>query len=281
MKGIIIKKFLWGAVAPVFAICEFTNVELNMLAKQVEQEGKIYRRADVYITVPMKIRRGNPEKNLLPVKVNIVDVEEGSKRYIVSVVNNTGKEYDSLVLVHPLDEDAVFMEDIIARRIISYSPFISEQLILFPTEIKKDKVLIKLPALNPGEELVLTYIVKNEREPATVKVTDSEGLKRFIEEKEQEVLVAKYSFLFGYASTNTNSPNIQNIREVVEGLERLGLKTKIKIVGMADGKTVNPKKNELVAKRRAENIARSIFGSQYACVINRAYAESRTGTPSE
>ncbi len=282
MKRLIIKKLLWGAVIPVFAVCEFTNVEVNMLSKQVQEEGYIYRRADVYITVPMRIRVGNPEKSPLPIKVNVVDIEDRNKKYIISVVNNSGKEYNSLVLVHRVeDEDALFVEDIIARRVISYSPFISEQLILFPTEIRNNRILIKLPSLNPGEELILSYIVKGEEKPSVVTIMDTEGIKKFIEEEEREVLVAKYSFLFGYASAKVKSPNIDNLREVVEGLEKLGLRARVKIVGIADGKTINPQKNKFVAKKRAENVARSIFGNQYACVINRAYAESRTGTPSE
>ena len=267
---------------PVFALCEFNNVEVDMFSKQVPEEGYIYRRADVYITVPMKVRKGNPNKSLLPTQVNIVDLEGNNRRYIVSVMNNTGKEQDSLVLVHNLeDKNAMFMEDIIARKIISYSPFISEQLTLVPTEIKDNRVLIRLPSLAPGEELVLSYVIKGETKPSTVSVTDTAGIKKFIEEEEREVLVAKYSFLFGFASTRVNSPNIENIREVIEGLERLGFKAKVKIVGMADGKTTNPKRNKMVAKKRAENVARSIFGNQYACVINRAYAGSRTETPSE
>ncbi len=281
MRSLIIKKLVWGAFVPVFAICEFNNVELNMDAKTTSKEGEIYRRADVYITVPMKIRSGSHYKSLLPTRVNVVDLEDGARRYIISIVNNTGKSQDSLILVHKKEKEALFMEDIVARRVISYSPYISEQIVLVPTEIKSDKILIRLPDINPGEELVLSYVIKGEEEPSKVIVTNEDGIKRFIEEKETEVLVAKYSFLFGYASTKTNSPNVENIKEVVEGLERLGLQAKIKIVGMADGKTTDPKRNQFVAKKRAENIAKSIFGNQYACLIEKTYVKSRTGTPSE
>jgi len=281
MRKLIIKKFLWGAFIPVFALCEFTNVELNMDAKETKKQGSIYRRADVYITVPMKIKTGSHYKSILPTRVNVVDLEDGTRKYIISIVNNTGKAQDSLVLVHEKEKEALFMEDIVARRVISYSPYISEQLVLVPTEIKKDKILIKLPGINPGEEIVLSYVVKGEGKPSNVVVTNTEGIKKFIEEKEVEVLVAKYSFLFGYASTKTYSPNIENIKEVIEGLERLGLKAKVNIVGMADGKTKNPEKNKLIARLRAENVARSIFGSQYACLIEKAYVKSRTGTPSD
>ncbi len=281
MRRFIIKKLVWGAFMPVFALCEFNNIELNMDAKTTSKEGNIYRRADVYITVPMKIKSGSHYKSLLPTRVNVVELENGARRYIVSIVNNTGKSQDSLILVHEKEKEALFMEDIVARRVISYSPYISEQLVLVPTEINRDKILIRLPDINPGEELVLSYVMKGEEEPSKVIVTNEEGIKRFIEEKETEVLVAKYSFLFGYASAKTNSPNVENIREVVEGLERLGLQAKIKIVGMADGKTTNPEKNKLIAKKRAENIAKSIFGSQYACLIERTYVKSRTETPSD
>ncbi len=86
------------------------------------------------------------------------------------------------------------------------------------------------------------------------------------------MLVAKYSLLFGYGKTKTRDPNLTNLREVVKGFKLAGLKPVIKVVGIADGKSKNPKKNYEVAERRARFVARKLLGENYACYIRRFWA---------
>ncbi|MDQ7038987.1 MAG: hypothetical protein Q9N26_07320, partial [Aquificota bacterium] len=142
-----------------------------------------------------------------------------------------------------IQEGRVREESIEGRKVISRLPLIVEPVDLLPTDIKEGEVVVKLPPLGPGEEMEVSYLVAGGdiEQPRVVGGTVEK-------EKRVYLLVAKYSVLFPFGSARTEDVNIRNIREVLEGLRRSGLKPAVKVVGIADGKSSDPKKNRRVAE---------------------------------
>ena len=86
------------------------------------------------------------------------------------------------------------------------------------------------------------------------------------------MLVGRYSFLFGFAKTSTEDPNVHNLREVVEGLSREGLKPLIRIIGVADGRSSDLRRNMSVANARARFVAMKLLGESWACYVRKVFA---------
>ena len=255
-----------------FGVCPGTlNVALEMSSETVDKVGKSFRRADVFVFIPV-------EKKLIKKEVNILESEHEIQRIgdhlfhiDVSVKNRTSVVSEDAVLEQPVGEGSDIEGRIEAKRVISRMPFIFEPINLYPTDIKPGRIIIKLPTIKPGEELELSYTVRGEAGKPVVKSS-----KKIEVESDERLymLVAKYSILFGYGKTDTEDVNLQNLREVVEGFKMAGLKPVVKIVGVADGKTVNIERNREVAKERARFVAKELLGENFACYIRRAYAES-------
>jgi hypothetical protein len=240
------------------------DVSLDLESKTVTQEGKEFRRADLLIFIPVDT------KDL--VKVSSLRTEFGFDRlgpdlYRVSVrIRNVsfGKVEDAYLL----QEGRIVEDSLEGRKVISRLPLIVEPLSLLPTDIGEGGVTVKLPPIGPGEEIEVSYLVPGKK----VKVPRVVGgvLKR---RKKVYLLVAKYSVLFDFGKVRTEDLNLRNIREVLEGLRRAGLRPVVRIVGVADGRTRDPSKNRRVAEGRARFVAAEVLGTKYACYLRRGLAE--------
>jgi len=271
-------------VSVSFSVCPGTlNVSLEMSSETVEKVGKSFRRADVLVFIPVEKKLLKKEVNVLESEHEVYKVGEKLFHIDVHIRNRTSVVSDNAVLEQPVSEGSDIEGSIQAKRIISKSPLIFEPLNLYPTDIKPGKIIIKLPTVKPGEELELSYKVKGR--PGDPVVKSSKKLE--VEDDERlYMLVAKYSILFGYGKTDTEDINLRNLKEIVKGFKMAGLKPVVKIVGVADGKTTDIKRNKEVAQARARFVARELLGENFACYIRRAYADLRrerqvslTGTP--
>ncbi len=255
-----------------FGICPSgQNVFLDMSAETVDTKGKNYRRADVLIFIP--IDREIMKKESLFLEKSIKIHSMGGKRYRVDVrlKNVSDVTIDDAYLEQKI-ENGSFHESIQAVKVLSRTPYIFEPISLYPTDITGNRVIVKLPPIKPGEELELSYTLSAKREPPVPKLKGYFRMLRYSKERIY-ILVAKYSFLFGYGKTKTKDLNFENIREILRGFKEAGLKPVVKVIGLADGKTRNPWKNSEVARRRAQFVAVKVLGNSYACYIRRGFAE--------
>ncbi len=257
----------------VFAVCPTgLGTSLELSSKTVKNKGKNYRRADVLIFIPIEKEEIVREVSVVRSKVELQHVGEG--KFLVSVFlrNISDITVDGAILRQPLNRNRIG-ERVEALRVISRVPYIFEPLSLFVTDMSDREALIKLPPLKPGEELELRYVVIGEKKPVKPSV---EKVQSALERKSKRIymLVAKYSLLFGYGKVRTEDINLRNIREILDGFRRAGLKPVVKIVGLADGVTRNSRKNKEIAERRARYVARKVLGGNYACYMRRAFAEN-------
>jgi len=248
------------------------KVSLDLSAETVEKKGREFRRADILIFIPVDrstLRRDfalRKETAVTPVDSNLYEVK-------VRLRNVSDRVVEGAYLEQRVGERSSPPDSINALRILSRTPFIFEPVELYPTDIREGRLVVKLPPLKPSEEIELSYLVASETTPETPEVR---GTPRLEEEKRERVymLVAKYSVLFGYGKTKTRDMNLENIKEVLRGFKEAGLKPIVKVVGMADGKTTNPRRNAEVADRRARFVAQKILGENYACYMRRGFAEN-------
>ena len=264
--------FLFLAFVSVsFGVCPGTlNVALEMSAETVDKYGTNFRRADVFVFIPVEKKLIRKEVSILESHHEILKLGGDLFQIDVHIKNRTSVASEDAVLEQPVDKASDIDGRIEAKRVISRLPYIFEPLSLYPTDIRPGKIVIKLPPLKPGEELELSYRIKGKPGEPLVK-----SAKRYeIEEDERlYMLVAKYSFIFGYGKTKTRDVNLSNLKEIVKGFKLAGLKPIVKIVGIADGKTKNLKKNKEIAKERARFVARELLGENFACYLRRVYAE--------
>jgi len=261
------------AVGVSLAVCPSGGgVALDMSAETVESQGRKYRRADVLIFIP--IDKSSLGEGTSAVRKEVSLYPLGEEGYEVRVVlrNVSDRVVEGAFLEQEIGEGVPFPEDIRASRILSRTPLIFEPVSLYPTDMREGRLVVKLPPLKPAEELELSYTLRSGDEPAIPQV---HGAPLFTGEKRERVyiLVAKYSFLFGYGSTRTSDINLDNVREVLEGFRKAGLRPVVRVVGLADGKTSNPRRNAEVASRRARFVAEEILGENYACYMRRGFAE--------
>ncbi len=270
MKGLLP---LLLAVSVTFGMCPGAlNVSLDMHSETVEERGANYRRADVLIFIPVQVDNKGEVRAFSGLRKKIETLEtDGSYRINLSLYNITLKTIDNAYLVQPLPDGTRFDENIRAFKILSLNPKIEEPVNLYPTDIKKGKLIISLPPIRSGEDLRISYTVSGGKKPPEPVVR---GQKLLIEEEKDPVymLVGKYSIKFPYASHVTKDINFKNIKDVLEGLNRAGVKPIVKIFGIADGKTKNPELNNEIAKKRATFVARKVLGQNFACYIRRGFA---------
>ncbi len=253
-----------------FGVCPGTlNVSLEIASETVDKEGKNFRRADVFVFIPVEKKLIKKEVSVLESNHNILKLGEDLFQIDISLKNRNSVVLEDAILEQPVGKNSDIEGRIEAKRVISRLPYIFEPLTLYPTDIRPGKIVIKLPPVKPGEELELSYRVRGEAGEPMIKST-----KRYeVEESERlYMLVAKYSLLFGYGKTKTEDVNLSNLKEIVRGFKLAGLKPVVKIVGVADGKTWNVKRNREVAQERARFVARELLGENFACYIRRAYA---------
>ena len=245
------------------------DVSLDMESRTVKSEGREYRRADILVFIPVT----TDQVISLPSLREEFTVEEAWKdhhRVRISVRNVTFQKVEGASLVQ---RGNVVEDSIEARRIISRTPLIFEPIHLFPTDMRDGYIVIKLPPIGPGESLEVSYLVRGPKVEKP-RVVGGEVTKT----KKVYMLVAKYSVLFGFGRTRTEDINLRNAREVLEGLRSAGLRPLVKVVGIADGRTSDPKRNREVAERRARFVATEILGSRFACYIRRGFARETTGS---
>ena len=270
MKGLL-PLLLAGSVA--FGLCPGAlNVSLDMHSETVQEKGANYRRADVLIFIPVQVDNKGEVRAFSGLRKKIETTKgEGSYRISVSLYNITLKTIDNAYLVQSLPKGARFDENIRAFKILSLNPRVEEPINLYPTDIRKGKLIISLPPIRSGEDLRISYTISGNKKPPEPVV---HGEKLMLEEEKDPVymLVGKYSIKFPYASYVTKDINFKNIKEVLEGLNRAGVKPIVKIFGIADGKTKNPDLNNEIAKKRATFVARKVLGQNFACYIRRGFA---------
>ena len=261
---------IFALISLSFGVCPGTlNVSLEMSAETVNRVGKIFRRADVFVFIPVEKRLIRKEVNVLESGYEIHRIEDSLYRVEVSIKNRTSVVTEDAILEQPVGKGSDIEGRIEARRVISKVPYIFEPLSLYPTDMRSGKIIIKLPPIKTGEELELSYRIRGEVGKPVVKSSK----KYEVEESERlYMLVAKYSLLFGYGKAVTQDVNLDNLKEVVRGFRLAGLKPVVKIVGVADGKTKDEKKNKEIAQKRARFVARELLGENFACYLRRAYA---------
>ncbi|WP_461830051.1 OmpA family protein [Aquifex sp.] len=231
----------------------------------VKEVGKKYRKTDVIIRIPLvtkTIKRATIQEKPA---VNLeFKTEEDKATTQIQAIRPLKRD---LLLVQPIKEGFVY-EEAHVKRIISKSPEIEEVFIVYPVDVKKNYIAFPLPSISVGEKLIVEYRFKGKLRKPYVKYVE---LKKPIPKKENAVLKVKYSFLFRYAKAEVNDENIKNIKALLKQIEKYGIKAHIEIVGYADGKSTNSKRNEEVARKRALEIARRIFPKDVvACLISGA-----------
>lgn len=261
-------------VSMSLAVCPTGGVlpALELTAQTVDKQGKFYRRADVLVFIPVEKKLLSKEVNRLQSLSEIVEEEEGLFGVNVKIKNVSNSIVEGAYVEQPLGKGSELVGSIRAKKVISKFPLIVEPLSLYPTDLTKDKAVIKLPSLKPGEELELMYSVRGALDKPAKPVVKRGGTYTTNSEDRLYMLVAKYSVLFGYGKTKTKDPNLENLKELIEGFRIAGLRPVIRVVGVADGKTKNPGRNLRVAQSRAHFIAREVFGEDYACYVRKVYA---------
>lgn len=259
--------------ALTFGLCPGTfRVDLDMHSETVEAKGSNYRRADVLIFIPVQVKEEGKVKLFSGLrKIASVEEEGGSFRVNLRLYSITNKTIDNAFVKQEIPKGSRFDENIKALKVLSRNPYISEHISLYPTDIRKNNLIIKLPPIKPGEELDISYSLSGKEKPPVPSVSGG-TLEREDVGDPVYMLVGKYSFKFPFASHVIKDINFDNIREVIAGLNRAGLKPVVKIFGMADGKTKDPEKNMEVARKRASFVARKVLGENYACYIRRGFA---------
>ena len=247
-----------------FAVCpSLPDVSLELESETVSKVGREFRRADLMIFIPVNTR-DLVSVSSLRTDFRVSHVGEDLHRVKVRITNLSPNKVEDAYLIQ---EGSVREESIEGRKVISRLPLIVEPVDLLPTDLEEDEVVVKLPPLRAGEEVEVSYLVsgRNIKPPKVVGGAV---------EKERRVylLVAKYSVLFPFGSAKTEDVNIRNMKEVLEGLRRSGLKPIVRVVGIADGKTSDPEKNRRVAEGRARFLAYKVLGTEYACYLRRGFA---------
>ncbi len=280
-----IGKVLAGLVAIALILSTSFSVEgckvtfyasLSKKHLTVDKVGEEYRRGDIYVYIPIDVGEKLLTKkvsSMLEKSVSVSYVGENTYAFSIKVKNITPYQIKDVILEQDITTSGFEEESLKAVKIRSYSPYVTESLRVFPTDITAEKVVVGLPALSPGEEVRIDYNVVGE--PKIPKIYTS-SLREITREKRKvvNVLVGKYSVFFGYGKSKAKDINIENIKEVLRGLNSLGFEPVVKIVGMADGKAKSVESNLRVAKSRADFITKELFGENLACLINRGLAEN-------
>ncbi len=257
--------------ALVLAICPSDPpVALEIEAQTTDKVGKLHRRADVLIFIPMRKEELVSIDVPLDLKLSSTKIKENLFRIELKIRNLSVETVEEARIEQPV-KGKFSLHDIRAKKVISRKPYIFEFVDLYPTDIKEGSVVINLPSLRPSEELEVSYKLETESEFLKPKVLG--GMKKEIKEtKEVYILVGKYSLLFDYGKTATEDINVENVSYVIDNLKAMKIKPVVKIVGVADGKSTSDTKNRRVAKERALFVAEKILGSEFACYLNSLYA---------
>ena len=257
-----------------FGVCPpGLNVSLDLSAETVEKEGRQFRRADVLVFIPVDRESLRGESPALASRAKVLPLGEESYEVKILLRNVSDRVVEGAYLEQEIGTGASPPESIEASKVLSRKPLIFEPVSLYPTDLREGTLVVKLPPLKPGEEMEISYLISSKEKPAVPQVR---GVPPVPRDKRDRVymLVAKYSFLFGYGRTRTSDMNLDNLREVLEGFRRAGLKPVVKIRGIADGRTRNPKRNAEVASKRARFVAERVLGENYACYVRRGFAEN-------
>ena len=233
----------------------------------VKEVGRKYRKADVIIRIPIVTKTLRFQEKKVTEERPSVNLEfkvEGEKA-ITQIQAVRPLERD-LLLVQPIEKGFVH-EEAHVKRVISKSPEIEEVFIVYPVDVKKNYISFPLPSISVGEKLIVEYKFKGKLRKPYIKYVE---LKKPSPKKEEVVLKVKYSFLFSYAKTEINDENIKNIRNLLNQIEKYGIKANVEIVGYADGKSTDLKKNEAIARKRAIEIAKRLFQKDIMeCLVSR------------
>jgi len=242
-----------------FGICGL-DFPVELKYKVEKKVGKEYRRADVVVYLPVEgeeAERG--EKGLARVKA------KKSKGELTVVIDPTRNVEEEWFLFIPVKEGYLH-EEAYLEKVFSNNPSIKEVYYIYPVDITNKGTLFLLPPSYAGERLYLKVKYEGKVGEPVVKTARKEEKKK---KKPVKVVKVVYSFAFGYAKTETDNMNVENLRKLIDELSLAGKLKKVEIVGFADGKTKNPERNEAVARSRAISIAKKLFQEhRVACLVN-------------
>ncbi len=247
-----------------FAVTECNlpfSIELKY--KVVDKVGKQYRKTDVIINIPIltnsaDLGESQDEKPEVELKFKM------EKDKVLTQIKALKPLNRDLLLIQPIRQGIVY-EEANVKRIISESPKVEEVFIVYPVDVKKNYISFPLPSLSLGEELIVEYRYEGSLGEPYVKYVELSKKKL---QKTEVFLTVKYSFLFEYAKSHVNDENVKNIQELLNQLKKSGINVKVEIIGYADGKSIDPKKNETIAQKRALEIAKLIFPENILSCIN-------------
>lgn len=161
-----------------------------------------------------------------------------------------------LLLIQPIKRGFVH-EEAQVRKILSFSPLIEEVFVVYPADVTKNYISFPLPSISLGEKLIVEYKFEGSLDTPYVKYAKPSDKQEY--EQSKVFLTVKYSFFFKYANTYIKDENIENIKALLRELQNYGISPRVEVIGFADGKSTNPKKNEEIAKKRALEVAKRIF----------------------
>ncbi|NPB07326.1 MAG: hypothetical protein GXN96_00185 [Aquificae bacterium] len=240
-----------------FGVCGL-DFSVEMKYKVEEKVGKEYRRTDVVLYIPVEGEVQEEEGRLAELKKEV----RGEELLLtLKPLRNFNGEW---FLVVPLRSGYVHEEAYI-EKVISEKPSVKEIYYVYPADISPKKVEFPLPPTSPGEKLLVKLKLKGEVGKPQVRLKES----RSKTVKKQKYIKVVYSFNFRYARTDTDNLNIKNLKRLIDQLALVNRLKRVEIIGYADGKTKNLKKNEEVARKRALTIARKLFSEhRVACLVN-------------
>ncbi|GAB6066658.1 hypothetical protein JCM9492_17540 [Aquifex pyrophilus] len=225
------------------------NYEVDIKQKVWSEIGKSFRRTDVILYIPLKYTElGKSIEGLL---INMK--QKGNNARIYIEVKKPLRE--DWLLVIPF-KNAYVEEFAKVEKIKNNKPSVKEVFTAYPFFISNDRIEFPMPPLNPTEKLKVSIKHRGNIGKPFGKLKKEKNINM------EKVIKIVYSFVFQYGRTETEDMNIKNLRDLINVLSELNKLERVEIIGMADGKTRNPKKNEEVAKRRALYIAEKLLGRE-------------------
>lgn len=233
------------------------NYKVEIKQKVWNKIGEAYRRVDVILYLPVKYIQ--KEKDIDILMISMHQKENNANIYI-----ETKKPLkEDWLLVIPF-RNAYVEESAKIEKVTSYKPFVKEVFTAYPFLISRDRIEFPMPPLRPTEKLKVSIKHRGKIGKPYGKFTKEKKVNK------ERVIKIVYSFPFGYGKTKTEDRNIHNLRNLIGVLSEINKLEKVEIIGMTDGKTVNPKKNREVARKRAVYIAERLFGkNKTMCILRK------------
>lgn len=228
------------------------------------QKSKEYRKVEVHVFNLEKYESFEPDRRIS------YRAQVSPDGYIRVEIANKGKEVISNIVLSQTVDGSI--EGLInVRRIISKSPFVVEYSTLTAQNPEKGKFYITIPSLSSNEELFLEYRVVASFIQKPVLV--SPAVKR---EGFRERLVGSYRLYFDKGKVKVEEGFVKKLLADIALLPQG--QYEIRVRGYADS-TGNFLNNFALARKRAENLVRTLLKSEVACLERDHHIGGLTGTP--